>query len=40
MKKDSIFLQWQVNFVSSNSFYCLRNVWSIRDQVKTSVLIE
>ena len=26
----------QVNFVCSNSFYYLRKVWSIRDQVKTS----
>ena len=33
-------LQIQVNFVSSNSFYYLRKVWSIHDQVKTSVLIE
>ena len=33
-------LQRQVHFVCSNSFYYLRKVWSIRDQVKTSVLIE
>ena len=33
-------LQRQINFVCSNSFYYLRKVWSIRDQVKTSVLIE
>ena len=33
-------LQRQVNFVCSISFYYLRNVRSIRDQVKTSVLIE
>ena len=33
-------LQRQVKFVCSNSFYYLREVWSIRDQVKTSVLIE
>ena len=33
-------LQRQVNFVCSISFYYLRKVWSIRDQVKTSVLIE
>ena len=33
-------LQRKVNFVCSNSFYFLRKVWSIRDQVKTSVLIE
>ena len=32
-------LRRQINFVCSNSFY-LRKVWSIRDQVKTSVLIE
>ena len=32
-------LQRQDNFVCSNSFY-YRKVWSIRDQVKTSVLIE
>ena len=32
-------LQRQVNFFCSNSFY-LRKVWSIRDQVVTSVLIE
>ena len=33
-------MQRQVNFVCSNSFYYLRKVWSIRNQVKTSVLIE
>ena len=33
-------LQRQIIFVCSNSFFCLRKVWSIRDQVKTSVLIE
>ena len=33
-------LQRQVNFVFSNSFYYLRKVWSIRDQFKTSVIIE
>ena len=33
-------LQRQVNFVCSNAFNYLRKVWSIRDQVKTSVLIE
>ena len=33
-------LQRQINFVCSNSFYYLRKIWSIRDQVKTSVLIE
>ena len=33
-------LQRQINFVCSNSFYYLRKVWSIRDQVKTSVIIE
>ena len=33
-------LQRQVKFVCSSSFYYLHKVWSIRDQVKTSVLIE
>ena len=33
-------LQRQINSICSNSFYYLRKVWSIRDQVKTSVLIE
>ena len=33
-------LQRHVNFVCLNSFYYLHKVWSIRDQVKTSVLIE
>ena len=33
-------LQRQFSFVCSNSFYYLRKVWSIRDQVKKSVLIE
>ena len=33
-------LQPQVNFVCSNSSYYLRKVWSIRDQVDTSVRIE
>ena len=32
-------LQRQINFVCSISFY-LRKVWSIRDQVKTAVIIE
>ena len=26
-------LQRQINFVCSNSFYCLRKLWLIRDQV-------
>ena len=33
-------LQLQVNLVCSNSFCYLRKAWSIRDQVKTSVIIE
>ena len=33
-------LQRQINFVRSNSFCYLRKVWSIRDQVKITVLIE
>ena len=33
-------LQRQINIVCSNLFYYLRKVLSIRDQVKTSVLIE
>ena len=33
-------LERQIDFVCSNSFYYLRKVWSIREQVKTSVLIE
>ena len=33
-------LQRQINFVCSNSFYYLRKVWSIGDQVKTSVIIK
>ena len=33
-------LERQINFVCSNSFYYLRKVCSIRDQVKTIVIIE
>ena len=33
-------LQRQINFVCSDSFYYLRKLWLIRDQVKKSVIIE
>ena len=33
-------LQRRINFVCSNSFCYLCKVWSIRDQVKTSVVIQ
>ena len=32
--------QRQLNFSCTNSFYYLRKMWSICDQVKTSVLID